>query len=134
MTWPEGPAACPVRNYLETDIRLTADRELVCFHDATLDRVTGGRGPLALHTLASLCRLRVEDRAPIPTLAEALGAFPEANFTVDLKDRVAIAPLTKLLRHSDFRERVCVAGAWAVGSTWCASRYRACAPPRPGVA
>jgi glycerophosphoryl diester phosphodiesterase len=98
--------------YLETDVRLTADGTLVCFHDATLDRVTGGRGPVARHTLASLRGLRVSGREPIPTLAEALETFPAANFTVDLKDRAAILPLVKLLQHSDFRERVCVAGAW----------------------
>lgn len=98
--------------YLETDVRLTADGELVCFHDATLDRVTGAHGSVTRHTLKALRGLRVAGREPIPTLADALEAFPRANFTVDLKDRGAIAPLAKLLQHSDFRERVCIAGAW----------------------
>jgi glycerophosphoryl diester phosphodiesterase len=104
-------AALGIR-YLETDVRLTADGELVCFHDATLDRVTDGRGPVARHTLASLRQLRVLGREPIPTLAEALEAFPDARFTIDLKERPAIGALAKVLRHKDFHERVCVAGAW----------------------
>jgi glycerophosphoryl diester phosphodiesterase len=98
--------------YLETDVRVTADEELVCFHDATLDRVTEARGRVRRHTLASLRRLRVGGREPIPTLAEALEAFPDARFTVDLKDRAAIGPLVQLLRRKDVRERVCIAGAW----------------------
>lgn len=98
--------------YLETDVRVTADGELVCFHDESLDRVTEAKGALRRHTLASLRRLRVGGREPIPTLAEALEAFPDARFTVDLKDRDAIAPLARLLRDPGARERVCVAGAW----------------------
>lgn len=98
--------------YLETDVRLTADGALVCFHDATLDRVTDARGPLARHTLSSLRGVRVAGREPIPTLVDALEAFPDANFTIDLKGREAIGPLGKLLQHKDFRDRVCVAGAW----------------------
>ncbi|HEV7171744.1 glycerophosphodiester phosphodiesterase family protein [Pedococcus sp.] len=98
--------------YLETDVRLTADRHLVCFHDERLDRVTDARGPVRRHTLASLRAVRVAGTEPVPTLVEALEAFPDARFTVDLKERDAIAPLVRVLRHSDFRERVCVAGAW----------------------
>lgn len=98
--------------YLETDVRLTADGELACFHDATVDRVTAGRGPVARHTLAQLRELRVLGREPIPTLTEALEAFPDARFTVDLKERAAIPALTKVLQHKDFRQRVCIAGAW----------------------
>lgn len=97
--------------YLETDVRVTSDGELVCFHDATLDRVTGLRGPVRRHTLASLRSTRVGGE-PIATLRDALEAFPGANFTVDLKDRDAIAPLAELLQDNDFRDRVCVAGAW----------------------
>jgi glycerophosphoryl diester phosphodiesterase len=107
-----GLAAALGIRYLETDVRLTSDGHLVCLHDATLDRVSEGRGPVARHTLASLRRLRVAGREPIPTLTEALEAFPEARFTVDLKDRAAIAPLVKVLQHRDFRNRVCIAGAW----------------------
>jgi glycerophosphoryl diester phosphodiesterase len=93
-------------------VRVTADGELVCFHDATLDRVTSARGPVRARTLAALRSLRVGGREPIPTLAEALEAFPDARFTVDLKDRGAIGPLVRLLRRRDVRERVCIAGAW----------------------
>jgi glycerophosphoryl diester phosphodiesterase len=97
--------------YLETDVRVTSDGHLVCFHDATLDRVTHLRGPVARRSLSTLRRLRVKGE-PIPTLTEALEAFPEARFTIDLKDRAAIAPLVEVLQRRDFRERVCIAGAW----------------------
>lgn len=99
--------------YLETDVRLTADGELVCFHDEMLDRCTTGRGRVAHHTTEQLrARVRVNGTEPIPTLGEALEAFPEARFTVDLKERAAIAPMARLLQRRDFAERVCVAGAW----------------------
>lgn len=99
--------------YLESDIRLTADGELVCFHDEILDRCTTGTGRIGDRTLADLrARVRVAGTEPIPTLEEALVEFPQACFTVDLKDRAAIAPMARLLQRRDFAERVCVAGAW----------------------
>ena len=98
--------------YLETDVRLTADGQLVCFHDATLDRVTDGCGPVRRRSLAALRGVRVRGGEPVPTLAEALEAFPAAHFTIDLKDRAGVGPLVEVLRRNDFRHRVCVAGAW----------------------
>ena len=44
---------------VETDVQLTADGHLVCWHDATLNRTSNGRGPLASHTLAELRHLDV---------------------------------------------------------------------------
>ena len=82
--------------YLETDVRLTRDGELVCFHDERLDRVTEASGPVGRFSLRQLQELRVGGE-PICTLREALAAFPAANFTVDLKDQAAIAPLAGVL-------------------------------------
>lgn len=41
-------------DYLEADLRLTADGTLVCFHDPTVERTTDGRGPLRDLTLDEL--------------------------------------------------------------------------------
>lgn len=98
--------------YLETDVRATADGELVCFHDRTLDRATGERGLLASRTAEQLRGLRV-DGEPIASLTEALHEFGDTCFSVDLKSRDALAPLIELLRaRPRFAERVCIAGAW----------------------
>jgi glycerophosphoryl diester phosphodiesterase len=43
--------------YTETDIRRTADGELVLLHDTTLDRTTNGRGPVSAMTLAKLAEV-----------------------------------------------------------------------------
>ena len=64
-------------------------------------------------TASAICgRFGSPAAEPIPTLAEALEAFPDSNFTIDLKDEAAIEPLARLLRHRPFATRVCVAGAW----------------------
>lgn len=44
---------------LECDVRLTRDRELVCWHDPTVDRCSDGAGPVHDQTLAQLRRLDV---------------------------------------------------------------------------
>ena len=98
--------------YLETDIRVTCDGQLVCFHDDTLERVTSATGPVRSKSLHELRALRINGIEPIPTFDEALDAFPEQCFTVDLKDQAAIAPLVKSLQRKGVAERVCIAGAW----------------------
>ena len=44
---------------IEVDVHLTRDGEVVCFHDALVDRTTDGRGAVADLTLAQLRRLDV---------------------------------------------------------------------------
>jgi len=97
--------------YLETDVRMTRDGELACFHDESLDRVTSTRGPVRHRTMAELRRLTVGGE-PVVSLSEALEAFPDSRFTVDLKESAAIVPLARVLARRSAGERVCVAGAW----------------------
>lgn len=64
--------------YVETDVHLTADGEVVVMHDPTLERTSTGIGALHERTLADLepVRLRGRDGAVtderVPTLAELL--------------------------------------------------------------
>lgn len=44
---------------IETDIQLSADGHLVCWHDSTLDRIFSGHGPVRAHRLADLQKLDV---------------------------------------------------------------------------
>lgn len=98
--------------YLETDVRVTSDGHLVCFHDRRLDRVTTASGPVRSKSLQELRPLRINGTEPIPTFDEALDAFPDQCFTVDIKDRAGVAPLVKSLQRKGVAERVCIAGVW----------------------
>jgi glycerophosphoryl diester phosphodiesterase len=79
---------------LETDLHFTRDGEIVLFHDATLDRMTDGTGPVGAQTLAELKRLRTRapaghwSDAPIPTLAELIDfTGAQTPLLLELKDR-----------------------------------------------
>jgi glycerophosphoryl diester phosphodiesterase len=74
---------------IECDIQLSHDRELVVFHDHSLDRMTNGSGLLAEHSLEELKALRVGEGEQIPTLAELLGFLkPHPQFLINLDVKV----------------------------------------------
>ncbi|SHG09288.1 glycerophosphoryl diester phosphodiesterase [Jatrophihabitans endophyticus] len=97
--------------YLETDVRCTADGQLVAFHDARLERVTSARGWVRSRTMAELATLAVRGGGPIVALDDVLAAFPDACLTVDVKDPAAVPALARLLHDTGAAARVCVAGA-----------------------
>ena len=75
--WAVGHGA----NWLETDVRSTHDGHLVCLHDATLDRTTAGSGAVTSMTL------REVEALGVPSLAEAVAAFPGTSWNVEIKQR-----------------------------------------------
>jgi glycerophosphoryl diester phosphodiesterase len=72
-TLPAVSAAIDHDFAVEVDVRLTADRRPIIFHDNTLDRLTTSRGNVDQLTLADLQKVRFrEGDARIPTLDELL--------------------------------------------------------------
>jgi glycerophosphoryl diester phosphodiesterase len=74
-TIPAAEAAAGARYGIEADLQLTADEEVVVFHDETLERLTRASGPLAARKAADL--RKVPFRAGpghIPNLREFLAA------------------------------------------------------------
>lgn len=63
-------------NYgIEVDLQLSADGEVMVFHDATLDRLTDATGPFAARSTAELKRVALRSSTErIPTLQELLAA------------------------------------------------------------
>jgi glycerophosphoryl diester phosphodiesterase len=94
--------------YVETDARATADGVLLAFHDATLDRVTDRSGRISALPYAAVSRARIAGTEPIPVLSDALGAWPDVRFNIDVKDASAVRPLIELLRRNGVIDRVCV--------------------------
>ncbi|MGJ9421845.1 glycerophosphodiester phosphodiesterase family protein [Aeromicrobium sp. CF3.5] len=101
--------------YLETDVRLTRDGELVIFHDAQLRRATGREGRVGDHSLAELSAMTVLGSGRVISLREALTAFADTCFVIDVKEAAAVTPLADLLRELGAGHRVCAAashGSW----------------------
>jgi len=90
-------------DYIETDTRSTLDGHAVLFHDEDLSRQTGSKIKVSQHTLAEL-----RQHIAINTLDEALRAFPNARFNVDIKDNSAIQPTVKAIEDNNCHDRVLV--------------------------
>ena len=99
---------------LEFDVRLSRDGVPVVIHDATLDRTTDGRGPVAHRTLAQLreldagARHRSADgthpfrgqRLVIPTLEEMLERYTDIPFLIEVKIPEAVEPTRRMLERA----------------------------------
>ncbi len=110
---------------VEFDIHCTRDGEIVLFHDATLERTTDGRGPVADHSLADLRALDAGYRftvdggrrypfrgrgVHIPTLDEAFASIRDLPAIIEVKTPAAGRALADWLRNRPERERVVVGG------------------------
>ncbi|KAF0815057.1 putative glycerophosphodiester phosphodiesterase 1 [Andreprevotia sp. IGB-42] len=86
---------------IETDLRLTADDEIVLFHD----RVS----PLG-QPVASLTRKALSQAAGylVPTLAEAFDAFPEAFWNLEIKSPAAAPGAFALVNSRQMQQRVLI--------------------------
>lgn len=77
---------------LECDVQLTADRQILLWHDATVDRTSNGSGPVHEYTLAQLQEFDVFSWRE-PALPASSGDSGEQLLTLpDLLDIAASAP------------------------------------------
>lgn len=92
--------------YVESDCHLTSDGEVVLCHDDDLSRMTGDPRRVDAVGVAELEDL-LADRGGLITLAQALEAFPDLRFNLDVKVQAAAVPMGRLI--APHAERVLVA-------------------------
>jgi glycerophosphoryl diester phosphodiesterase len=111
---------------LELDLQTTRDGELVVIHDTTVDRTTGGTGPVASYRLDDLRQLDAGYRftpdagattpfrgqgVTIPTLREVFARYPTQRINIDLKESTPERErrLWELIQELGAQDRVLVA-------------------------
>lgn len=68
---------------IELDIRMTSDQQIVCVHDASLERVAGKNIDVADHSYRELCEVH-----PVPLISEALDILLPGKFIqIELKGK-----------------------------------------------
>ena len=82
--------------YIESDCRVTADGDVVLFHDETLQRLVGDPRPVAEVRTREL-RSIFADHGGLLTVAEALASFPQVRFNIDVKAEAASGLLGPIL-------------------------------------
>lgn len=94
---------------LETDVHVSKDGQVVIAHDPDLQRVASLSGLIRDFTARELAQIDLGNGHSFPLLAEALEAFPQARFNIDLKERQVVEPFVDVIRAMNATDRVLVA-------------------------
>jgi glycerophosphoryl diester phosphodiesterase len=100
LLWPENSllafrnAIALGADFIEFDVHLSKDGEVVVIHDPTLERTTTGAGPVKDRTVAELKALRLKDRTgtateeTVPTLDEVVAVAAQGKRRMLLEIKV----------------------------------------------
>lgn len=92
--------------HIETDVHVSADGRAVIAHDPDLSRVADRADRVHDLSVEQLSRIDLGEGQHMPTLAEALDAFPETRFNIDLKVAGAIEPAVAAIEDARAHDRV----------------------------
>jgi glycerophosphoryl diester phosphodiesterase len=94
--------------HLETDVHASRDGIAVISHDPDLARLAHRETRINLLTMAELKQIDLGAGQTFVSLAEALEAFPDASFNIDVKSADAIGPTIDAVRATGAIHRVLV--------------------------
>ncbi|HMK23182.1 MAG TPA: glycerophosphodiester phosphodiesterase family protein [Terriglobales bacterium] len=94
-------------DFVEIDVRRTADGALVALHDATVNRTTNGKGRVDRMRLRDVKQLDAGNGEQIPTLEEVLeAAAGRAGLMLELKVPGAARQTVEAVRKAGFKDPV----------------------------
>lgn len=113
--------------YIETDVHASKDGVAVIVHDPDLSRVAGRDVMVRELTVEQLKSIDLGEGHTFSTLAEALNAFPDARFNIDIKAADAAGPAASAILAAGATNRVLI-------GSFNDRRRRAAVDLLPGVA
>jgi len=99
--------------FLETDVILTRDNQVICYHGAHnwYTKHKSGlelRGKLQQLTYKQIQAKNLLDGAKVPLLEDVLTSFPNQLFSIDVKTKETVRPLVDLLKRLEVEDRVII--------------------------
>lgn len=91
---------------IETDVHATADGVSVVAHDPTLERTAGRDDSIESLLWQQLQHIPLGDDQTTPTLLEALDAFPDTRFNIDMKSDASVVPTVRAVAMLGAEDRV----------------------------
>ena len=114
-------------DYCETDVHGSKDGVAVISHDPDLTRLAGIESRVSDYAMEELRSLDLGFDQGFVSLAEALDAFPETRFNIDIKSADAVQPTVDTIRAAKATDRVLV-------TSFSEARRLAAVRQLPGVA
>lgn len=99
--------------FIETDVILTKDGQVICFH-GSLNRISKWSSGFELRrkvrrmTYAEVKRSKLLDGEVVPKLEDVLKAFPDTYFSIDTKTVDVVAPLAEIIKKLKAENRVII--------------------------
>jgi glycerophosphoryl diester phosphodiesterase len=112
--------------YVETDVHASLDGVAVITHDPDLKRIAGRDIRVSQLTMSELRRIDLGHGQNFVSLAEALDAFPETRFNIDMKIAAAVPGAVSAILAANASRRVLV-------SSFSEARSAAALRELPGV-
>lgn len=92
--------------YIETDVHASHDGVAVISHDPSLERVADLDVRVGQLTMAELRRIDLGHGQGFTSLEEALDAFPDVRFNIDVKEEAAVEPAVAAIVRTRAASRV----------------------------
>ncbi|MBX3311382.1 MAG: glycerophosphodiester phosphodiesterase [Microbacteriaceae bacterium] len=96
-------------DYIESDIQVTSDGEIVLCHDPDLASYGIENFMISEHTFAELQAIKIGESSGISSLREILEKLPNERFNLDLKTPLAITATVKIINDLNAKSRVLLA-------------------------
>ncbi|MFM6982203.1 MAG: glycerophosphodiester phosphodiesterase family protein [Microbacteriaceae bacterium] len=112
---------------IETDVHGSSDGVAIICHDPDLSRIAEQPHKVAQLSAASLNTVHISPTDTLLTLEQALTAFPNAHFNIDVKDDLAIAGTVAAITATAAHDRVLI-------TSFSRGRRRKTAAQLPGIA
>lgn len=94
--------------HVETDVHGSADGVSMISHDPDLTRLASRKVRVEQLTSHELRRIQLGHGQGFCSLADALDAFPDTRFNIDIKSASAIAPTVAAIKEARATERVLI--------------------------